>query len=137
VAGREVLVPVDLVVGASDGVGVSVVSTDSIPSTAEGLWDIGPQSAQAIIDVCASAKTVIWNGPVGKFEDEAYATSTKVVAEGLATMDNYRVVGGGHTVNALEKYNVANKYDHVSVGGGAMVAYLEGKRMPGLEPLFS
>ncbi len=136
-AGPKLLVPADVVVGAEDGSGASVVAADDIKPDAAGVWDIGPDSTEAIMKVCATAKTVMWNGPVGKFETAAYAQGTRTLAEKIAALPNYRVVGGGDTVTALETYHVAGKYDHVSVGGGAMVAYLEEKRMPGLEPLYS
>jgi len=78
----------------------------------------------------------MWNGPVGKFEVPEYATASRAIAAKMASMEAYRVVGGGNTVNMLEQEGVLSKYDHVSVGGGAMIAFLEGKVMPGLEPLF-
>lgn len=101
-----------------------------------GEFDIGPQSVRQIIAACANAKTIMWNGPVGKFEDPAYAMGTKQVAENLAASSAYRVVGGGDTLNALEQFRLITKFDHVSVGGGAMIAFLEGKKLPGLEPLY-
>ncbi len=134
-AGEKLFVPFDVVIGESEGQGVRAVATNGIPDDAGGIWDIGPKSTAHILELCRTAKTVMWNGPVGKFETEAYAASTKMLAEGLAQQDAYRVVGGGDTVNALEKYRVLERYDHASIGGGAMLAFLEGKRMPGLEPL--
>lgn len=136
-AGPKLLVPTDVVIGAADGSGVQEVSVDAIPANAEDLWDIGPQSTHAIVNVCRTANTVMWNGPVGKFEVGAYSLATKALADALAKMKAYRVVGGGDTVNVLEKLRVTNQYDHVSVGGGAMIAMLEGKFMPGLEPLYT
>lgn len=134
-AGEKLFVPFDVVIGDSEGRGAKAIAASDIPSDAGGIWDIGPQSTAHIIELCRTAKTVMWNGPVGKFETESYAASTKMLAEGLAGQSAYRVVGGGDTVNALEKYRVAEKYNHVSIGGGAMIAFLEGKRLPGLEPL--
>jgi phosphoglycerate kinase len=131
----KLLIPVDVMIGGPEGQDARYVSVDSLPPDTHNLWDIGPKSVEHILNVCSSAKTVMWNGPVGMFEVEAYARSTKGLAEGLAAMSVYKVVGGGDTVNALEAYSVSSKYDHVSVGGGAMVAFLEGKRMPGLEGL--
>ncbi|MEX0649939.1 MAG: phosphoglycerate kinase [Candidatus Andersenbacteria bacterium] len=136
-AGGKLLIPVDVVIGGSKGENKQVVSVDQIPEDAGGLWDIGPQSTQAIINACSTAKSVMWNGPLGMFEVEAYADSTHQLVTELSKMSAYRVVGGGDTAHALELYRATKKYDHVSVGGGAMVAFLEGKRMPGLEPLMS
>jgi len=134
---EKLLVPVDVVIGSAAGDNASHVAIEKIPEDAQGLWDIGPKSAAKIIELCRTAKTIMWNGPVGKFETEAYAGATKSLAEEIAVMSANRVVGGGDTVNALEKYKVVGKYNHVSVGGAAMIAYMEGKRMPGLEPLLS
>lgn len=136
-AGDRLLIPSDVVTGRADGSNAQTVPVEQISDDAIGLWDIGPSSVKAIVDVCRSAQTVMWNGPVGKFETEAYSHATQALAEGLAELNAYRVVGGGDTVHALEQYSVTKKYDHVSVGGGAMISLLEGKRMPGLEPLLS
>lgn len=134
----KLVIPVDVVIGNSDGTeGVKSIAAEAIPEEVTGLWDIGPKSVEQIVAVCAGAKTIMWNGPVGKFEVPAYAASTKTLAEAMANMPAYRVVGGGDTVNALEEYRLVNKYNHVSVGGGAMIEFLEGKLMPGLEPLYS
>ena len=137
-AGDRLLLPVDVMVGDALGTpeSVKVVDVEDINEDVLGIWDIGPRSVQQIIDACAGAKTVMWNGPVGKFEVPAYAEATYTLAERLSHLDSYRVIGGGDTVNALEKLNLVGSYDHVSVGGGAMIAFLEGKRMPGLEPLY-
>lgn len=134
----QLVVPVDVVLGDEAGTPASVrsVSIDEIPAETTGLWDIGPKSVEQILTVCGTAKTIMWNGPVGRFEVPAYAGATKELAEAMAEMSAYRVVGGGDTVNALEEYRLVNRYDHVSVGGGAMIEFLEGKLMPGLEPLY-
>lgn len=131
---EKIIVPVDVVIG--DGkTTADVFPSDAIPQDATGLWDIGPKSVQNILNAVKDAATVMWNGPVGKFEVPAYETGTLSLAKGLSELGMYRVVGGGDTVNALEKYRLVSKFNHVSVGGGAMIAFLEGKRMPGLEPL--
>ncbi len=136
VAGVKLLLPIDVMIGGPEGENASQVAIEKIPDDAGGLWDIGSTSTAKILDVCRTAKTIMWNGPVGKFEVDAYAGSTKSLAEEIANMSANRVVGGGDTVNALEKYKVVGKYNHVSVGGAAMIAFMEGKRMPGLEPLY-
>ena len=135
----KLVIPVDVVLGDAQGTesSVQVVDALSIPEGTSGVWDIGPKSVEQILAACAGAKTIMWNGPVGKFEVPAYAKATKHLAEVIAALPAYRVVGGGDTVNALEAYHLVKKYDHVSVGGGAMIEFLEGKIMPGLEPLYS
>lgn len=132
----KLIIPIDVVIGGPNGEEAKVVAVDELTADIPGLWDIGPKSVNQILAACAQAKTVMWNGPVGKFEVPAYETATKMLAEKLAHIPAYRVVGGGDTVNALERYRLVGEYDHVSVGGGAMIAFLEGKRMPGLEPLY-
>lgn len=135
--GLKLLIPSDVIIGEKDGTNVQTVSIDQIPEGTTGLWDIGPASTKAILDVCRSADTIMWNGPIGMWEVDVYAGSTKQLAEELPKMRAHTVVGGGDTVNALKAYKVINEYDHVSVGGGAMVAFLDGSDMPGLTPLYS
>lgn len=137
--GDKLVLPIDVVIGDAEGSATSVraVAIDAIPADVTGIWDVGPKSVKQILDTCVGAKTVMWNGPVGRFEVAAYSTGTKALAQQLADQPSFRVVGGGDTVKALEEYRLVNKYNHVSVGGGAMIAFLEGKRMPGLETLYS
>lgn len=134
-AGDKLVLPQDLVVGSEDGSTHATVDISEIPE-GEGVWDIGPKSAAQILKVCAAAQTVMWNGPVGRCEVETYAKGTEDLIAGLAEQKNYRVIGGGDTINALERARKISQFDHVSVGGGAMIAFLEGKNMPGLEPLY-
>ncbi|MBI1833714.1 MAG: phosphoglycerate kinase [Candidatus Andersenbacteria bacterium] len=136
-AGPKLLLPIDVIIGNDDGTDVREVSIQEIPEGTKAIWDIGHKSTQGIIKVCETAQTIMWNGPVGRFEVDAYGLATKAISQALAELSSYRLVGGGDTVNALEKYRLTKKYDHVSVGGGAMVAFLEGKVMPGLEPLYT
>lgn len=146
-AGSKLIVPTDVVIRSGQGdsgvatlnvaaVSTATVSVDEVPADAAGIWDIGPNSVAQILKVCQGAKTVLWNGPVGMCEVEAYAKGTEALAKGLAQIKAYRVVGGGDTVTVLERLRLVEAYDHVSVGGGAMLAFLEGKPMPGLEPLY-
>ncbi len=138
VGSAKLVLPTDVVIGSPDGQGeIKNVSIDEIPKDLPGACDIGSESVATLINICRGAKTIMWNGPMGLFEVPAYATATKQLARELATMSAWRVVGGGDTVNALEQEKVVSKFDHVSVGGGAMVAFLEGKALPGLEPLYT
>lgn len=133
----KLILPRDVVIGdPTTGEGATVVSVDDIPADSSGIFDVGPATVEVILKQCQQAKTIMWNGPLGKFEIPAYAKATQALAEALAHVPAYRVVGGGDTVNALEQARLVNRYDHVSVGGGAMVAFLEGKKLPGLEPLY-
>lgn len=134
---EKIMLPVDVVIGSADGSSAQTIGAKEIPEHVEGSWDIGPKSVKNILKVCKSAKTILWNGPVGMFEVPAYATATFALAQGLATLPAYRVVGGGDTVNAIEQQRVKSKYDHISTGGGAMIEFMEGERMPGLEPLYA
>ncbi len=131
---EKIVLPVDLVCGNKEGTETKVVVAGTM-KTGQVAFDIGPESADIFARTAAEAKTVMWNGPVGMFEVAAYAQGTTRLAEGLSVLNNYRVIGGGDTVVALEKLGIRDKFDHVSVGGGAMVAFLEGKLMPGLEAL--
>jgi phosphoglycerate kinase len=97
--------------------------------------DIGPKSIQEFKGELAGAKTVLWNGPLGAFEIESFAKGTEEIARTLGDMSAVRVVGGGDTAAALEKYRVADKMTHVSTGGGACLEFLEGKEFPGVQAL--
>lgn len=136
-AGEKLVLPTDVVVGPDSGEGAQTVAAEELKSTTQPVWDIGSKSVAAILEQCAGAKTVLWNGPIGRFEVPAYAAGTHALARGLAKLTAaWRVVGGGDTVIEIEKSGLVEKFDHVSVGGGALVAYLEGKELPGLVPLY-
>lgn len=132
---EKLVLPVDVVIGNDDGSYMQTIDVGYVPEHVGDVWDIGPKSVEAILQTCNDAKTVIWNGPVGKVEVEAYASGTKGLVEGLAESSAYRVVGGGDTVNVLEKYKKLGSFDYVSVGGGAMLEFLEGKQLPGITAL--
>ncbi|MCM0605411.1 MAG: phosphoglycerate kinase [Xanthomonadaceae bacterium] len=102
--------------------------------TNEG-FDIGPKTIGKFKDALGSAKTIFWNGPVGWFEKPEYATGTRELAEFIATTYALKIVGGGDTVSAIEQFGLASRYDHLSTGGGAVLEYLEGNGLPGIEIL--
>lgn len=111
-----------------------VVSVEEIP---EGwmVLDIGPKTAKSYREVIMDSKLVIWNGPMGVFEMDAFSGGTKAVAEALADTDAYTVIGGGDSVAAIEKFNLVEKMDHISTGGGASLEFMEGKELPGIRAL--
>ncbi|GKV65530.1 MULTISPECIES: phosphoglycerate kinase [Sporosarcina] len=110
------------------------VSVENIPEGWMGL-DIGPETAETYKEVIKNSKFVIWNGPMGVFEMEPFANGTKTVAEAMAETDAYTVIGGGDSAAAVEKFEVAEKMDHVSTGGGASLEFMEGKELPGVAVL--
>ncbi|MFZ2975217.1 MAG: phosphoglycerate kinase [Candidatus Moraniibacteriota bacterium] len=99
--------------------------------------DIGPKTLEKFQEIISSAKTIVWNGPTGKFEDEKYAISSNEILKTVLQSDAYTVVGGGETLEILEKNDVTDKISFVSTGGGAMLEYLGGGEMPGIECLRS
>lgn len=126
--------PVDVVVADdfSETANKKVVAIDAIPSDWEAL-DIGPETVKIYSDVIKASKLVIWNGPMGVFELDAFSKGTRGVAEALAeTQNTYSVIGGGDSAAAVEKFNLADKMDHISTGGGASLELMEGKTLPGV-----
>ena len=107
---------------------------DAIPSQ-ESIVDIGPESARRYAEVIADARTVIWNGPMGIFEYPQYAEGTRVVAEALAETNAFTLAGGGDTVAAIEQFDISERIDYISTGGGAFLEFIEGKSLPGIEAL--
>lgn len=97
--------------------------------------DIGPKTLEKFKEIIKSAKTIVWNGPTGKFEEEKYAVSTNEILKDILESRAYVVVGGGETIEVLEKNNALDKISFVSTGGGAMLDYLSGNKMPGIEVL--
>lgn len=127
-AGAKLVLPVDHLVAESLDVGAKtmVVEGSDIPDGWLGL-DIGPKTAMKYGEIIQAAGTVIWNGPMGKFEDEPYRQGTIKIAEAMAASPAITVVGGGETAEAVEEFGFADKVSHVSTGGGAFLESLEGK----------
>jgi phosphoglycerate kinase len=132
-SGKEILLPTDVVAMATDGEEVETRGAD-LPDGWKGL-DIGPESAAAFAEAIAGAGTVLWNGPMGMFEDDRFAEGTKKVAEAVAEADGFTVVGGGDSAAAVTKFGFADGVDHVSTGGGATLELIEKGDLPGLKAL--
>jgi phosphoglycerate kinase len=101
----------------------------------EMILDIGPETAGRLAEIIKGAGTVIWNGPVGVFEFEAFHSGTEAVAHAVAACEGFTLAGGGDTIAAIEKYHIADKIDYISTAGGAFLEYVEGKELPALRAL--
>ncbi len=138
--GVKLLLPIDTAVAASfpnpidAPIEIEYKSMDEIPADKEGL-DIGPKSAQLFADAVLSAKTVVWNGPMGVFENPTLAKGTIAVAQALADSSAITIVGGCDSAAACEQLGFAPKITHISTGGGASLEFLEGKDLPGVSCL--
>ena len=135
--GKKLLLPVDTGIAKSfpdpiDGpVDVSYVDSDKIPADMEGL-DIGPKTQELFAEAAKTAKTVVWNGPMGVFENPTLAKGTIAVAKALAETDATTIIGGGDSAAACNQLGFADKMSHISTGGGASLEFLEGKELPGV-----
>lgn len=135
--GVTLLLPTDVVVAPEFKADspASVVSADSIPADQMGL-DIGPKSGTAYADAIKDSKTIVWNGPMGVFEFEAFAAGTKAVAQALEDGDGFSIVGGGDSAAAVRNLGFnESKFSHISTGGGASLEFLEGKELSGIAVL--
>ena len=135
--GKKLLLPVDAAVAASfpdpidAPIEVQNVSVDAIPADTMGL-DIGPETAKLYADTVKSAKTVVWNGPMGVFENPTLAQGTIAVAKALADTEATTIIGGGDSAAAVNQLGFGDKMTHISTGGGASPEFLEGKELPGV-----
>ncbi|MEG1744932.1 MAG: phosphoglycerate kinase [Ruthenibacterium sp.] len=136
--GVKLLLPTDTVVTAAfpdpidAPISVEFVDSDKIPADKMGL-DIGPKARELFAQAVHEAKTVVWNGPMGVFENPVLAEGTKAVAKALAETDATTVIGGGDSAAAVMQLGFADKMTHISTGGGASLEYLEGKVLPGID----
>ena len=132
--GDKLVLPVDTVVANSfdDPTDIKTVDVDAIPEGYMGL-DIGPKTVELFSKELAGAKTVFWNGPMGVFEKEQFATGTIGVCKAIASLDDcMSVIGGGDSASAAKNLGYADKFTHISTGGGASLEYMEGKELPGI-----
>lgn len=132
----QLLLPVDNVVAAefSNDAVRKVVDSDKIPADMMGM-DIGPKTVELFCNAIKTAKTVVWNGPMGVFEMSNFANGTKQVAKAIAETDCVSIIGGGDSAAAIKQLGFADKVTHVSTGGGASLEFLEGKVLPGIDCL--
>ncbi len=135
-AGKVLPLPSDVVVAKAlaPNQEASTVSIDNVPQDAM-ILDVGPNTVEAYAKLCQDAATIVWNGPVGAFETEPFGEGTKKLAEALADCAAFVVVGGGDSVAAVEQYELADKMDYISTGGGASLELLEGKVLPSVAAL--
>jgi phosphoglycerate kinase len=132
---QQILLPVDVVVGSefSKNAIAEIKPVDAIGD--EMILDVGPKTSQMVSQVISSAKTVLWNGPLGVFEWEQFEQGTKKLADAIAKSSAYSVAGGGDTLAAIEKYHIEKDISYISTGGGAFLEFLEGKQLPAVDIL--
>ncbi|WP_345797111.1 phosphoglycerate kinase [Castellaniella sp. MT123] len=134
--GVEVPIPVDVVVAttfAADAPATVKAATDVGPD--DLILDIGPKTAEKLAQQLRQAGTIVWNGPVGVFEFDAFAGGTRVIAQAIADSDGFSIAGGGDTLAAIAKYGIADRVGYISTGGGAFLEFLEGKTLPAVAAL--
>lgn len=130
--GVRLMLPTDVVVAEDiEAIEGTVVPVDEVGDD-QSIFDIGPETARAFAEAIASHKSVLWNGPLGVTENEAFVEGTRTVAEAVANADGYTVIGGGDSVAAVENLGYSDRIDHISTGGGASLEFLEGTVLPGI-----
>ncbi|MFS8531137.1 phosphoglycerate kinase [Sphaerobacter thermophilus] len=134
--GVTVLLPVDVVVAPrlENDAPTRVVPVEQVGDD-DAIYDIGPQTVARFAEALRSARTVVWNGPMGVFEVPAFAAGTRGVAEAVASCEGFTLIGGGDSVAAVEQMGLADRISHISTGGGASLEFLEGKDLPGVAVL--
>ena len=134
--GAAVPIPVDVVCAsrfAADAEPLVKAATDVAES--DMILDIGPQTARRLAEILAKAGTIVWNGPVGVFEFDAFSKGTETVARAIADSSGFSIAGGGDTLAAIAKFGITDQVDYISTGGGAFLEFLEGKELPAVAAL--
>ncbi|WP_434928392.1 phosphoglycerate kinase [Shewanella sp. HL-SH4] len=134
--GADIPVPTDVVVASqfSPTAEATLKSVSDVSDT-DMIFDIGPDSAEALAKIIEQAGTIVWNGPVGVFEFDQFGKGTERIAQAIANSKAFSIAGGGDTLAAVDKYNIADKVSYISTGGGAFLEFLEGKKLPAVEML--
>ena len=131
--GANIPIAVDVVVGKKFDAAEPAVQKDAgAVADDDMIFDIGPKSAQDLVDIIMKAGTVVWNGPVGVFEFDQFGEGTKKVARAIADTKAFTLAGGGDTIAAIQKYNIYDKVSYISTAGGAFLEFLEGKTLPAI-----
>ena len=139
--GASIPIAIDVVVGKQAPFVAGNENTPAVLKMAkdvtddEMIFDIGPKSAQEIVDIIMKAGTVVWNGPVGVFEFDQFGDGTKKIAMAIAETKAFTLAGGGDTIAAIQKYDIYDKISYISTAGGAFLEFLEGKKLPAVEIL--
>tara|TARA_X000001388_G_scaffold43965_1_gene31060 strand:- start:346 stop:1521 length:1176 start_codon:yes stop_codon:yes gene_type:complete len=134
--GGNIPVPTDVVVGqAFDENTQATLKAVSDVADDDMIFDIGPDSSKALESIIKNAGTIVWNGPVGVFEFEQFSAGTKALSQAIADSDAFSIAGGGDTLAAVDKYEIADKISYISTGGGAFLEFLEGKTLPAVAML--
>ena len=134
--GAAVPIPVDVVCAKTFGAdAVATVKAANEVADDDLILDIGPRTAEQLAGILKQAGTIVWNGPVGVFELDAFANGTQVIARAIAESNGFSIAGGGDTLAAIAKYNIADKVGYISTGGGAFLEFLEGKTLPAVQVL--
>jgi phosphoglycerate kinase len=132
--GDRMMLPEDVVVAAGAEGAVTVRLIDEVHDD-ERIMDIGPHSQARFAASLRGMQTIVWNGPMGAFEDEAFATGTRAMAQAIAGSGAFSVVGGGETIEAVERFGLAGQFSYLSTAGGAFLEFLEGRTLPGIAVL--
>lgn len=129
--GGNIPVPTDVVVGqAFSETTAATLKPVSAVAAEDMIFDIGPDTTAQLVEILKTAGTIVWNGPVGVFEFDQFANGTEAIAQAIAQSPAFSIAGGGDTLAAIDKYNIADKVSYVSTGGGAFLEFLEGKTLP-------
>jgi phosphoglycerate kinase len=133
---RNIPIPVDVVCGKefSENTTATLKNVNDIEED-DMIFDIGPKSSEELVAILKNAGTIVWNGPVGVFEFSKFADGTKQISQAIAESDAFSIAGGGDTLAAVDKYNIADKISYISTGGGAFLEFLEGKKLPAVDIL--
>ena len=137
---KECAIPVatDVVVGTEfSETAVGTIKAAGDVADEDMIFDLGPESAEALAKLIREAKTILWNGPVGVFEFENFANGTKVIAQAIADSEGFSIAGGGDTLAAIDKFGIKDQVSYISTGGGAFLEFVEGKVLPAVAMLES